>query len=682
MSAGALPLVRLQPGRRPLKSPPDVTAVISTHNRWSELSQTLRRLGGIDYPALRVIVVDNASDDGTRSLLRRHFPHVRLVPHSANRPLRGYNLAFSLVTTPYVLVLDDDSAPRPGTLSAMVEQIEKTPGAGAAAANILGPDGMSEWGNAGRVAFSADWYNLIGCGFLARTSVIRKAGGYKETFELYYNDLDLALRMLALGHCILYSSTWIVDHRRTPVSRVPERKLFYELRNFPSLTRRHLSGWRRCDVIAGHTAICLGQAAREGCLARSIPWLWKGMAMPAGHGTLPLQNTPAAAGFIGEYSLLENVRRRISGGTASQPTAVPTPVRLPDFRGAEPGPDPAPCYWRLRIDRDDPTVLSDERAIAARRAQDEASGCDCAATLGWYRSPWREYQRLLLRTTFLSCSERRHQRAIGERWDYKPLISLLTAVHDLRTDHLEECLLSVERQTYADWELCLVDDHSGIPENHERLRSFASRHGKRVRLVLRDENQGIARTLQQALEMSTGEFVAVLDHDDRLAPEALHEIVAFLNLHPETDWVYTDSDKISPDGGRWYHHFKPDWSPDLLLSYNYTHHLSVMRRELLQEVGGFREEFNGAQDYDLYLRLAERTSRVGHVPRVLYSWRQSESSVGASMETKPYVAGAGLRALNASLKRSGDPGRAEHDTRSWSGTTGCGETSLAGTSTS
>lgn len=648
---------------------PGVTAVISTHNRRDELCSTLNHLRGIRYPALSVIVIDNSSTDDTRALLRRDFPEIRLFPHSDNLPLRGYNIGFAMVTTPYLLVLDDDSTPRAGTLEAMIEQLESVPGAGAAAANIVGPDGASEWEGATRVKSSSGWYNLIGCGFLARTHVIRRAGGYNEQFELYYNDLDLALRILAMGCAILYNDDWIVDHRRTPVSRISTRKLCFMIRNFPSLIRCHISGWRRWDLIAGHTALCLYQALEEGCLTQASLWLRKGLGMPGQREFMPLPDSPATAGFVAEYSLLRLLRKRLSGESASLPAVLPeaTPVPAANLGTMVLGAAQRSVSWRSWRRRggcNKPAGERTRRAAALRRGKPAVQACESAATLGWYRSPWKDYQRYL-KTTCPTCAERRNQRATI--WDYQPVISILTAVHQVSLDFLDECLRSVECQTNEGWELCLVEDGSGSRDIRARLEAFAARHGERVRLILRDENRGIAHSLQEAFENSTGDYVAVLDHDDRLAPEAVHEVVAFLNLRPETDWVYSDNDKISPDGERFFYHFKPDWSPDLLLSYNYVHHFSVMRRELVAEAGGFQAEFNGAQDYDLYLRLAERTRRIGHIERVLYSWRQAASSVAVSMTAKPYVADAGLRSLKDALLRRRDAGEAMHDTRSWEG---------------
>ena len=296
---------------------PAVTVVISTHNRRGELLTTLQSLRDIGYPALQVVVVDNASEDGTTACLRESFPEVTVLPHSDNNPLRGYNMGFDTVQTPYALVLDDDSAPRKNSLERMVGLLEETPAAGAVAANIIGPDGRSEWGPDGDVEFSTDWYNLIGCGFLVRTQILRQAEGYDEAFGLYYNDLDLAVRILALGHGILYESACVVDHRRAGPGRTPARKYYLMLRNFPLIIRGHFTGPRKADLIAGHAVIALVRSTRAGCLLSGLSGILAGLRVRSSRPFLAAGNGLAVRRFLQQYSLRHHVARLLGRGTAT-----------------------------------------------------------------------------------------------------------------------------------------------------------------------------------------------------------------------------------------------------------------------------------------------------------------------------------------------------------------------------
>ena len=612
---------------------PAVTVVISTHNRRGELETTLSALRQLGYPRLQITVVDNASDDGTASLLRNDFPRVTLIPHSDNRPMRGYNMGFDSVLTPYVLVLDDDSCPQRGAIERMVEILEDHPKIGAVAANIVGPDGHSEWGAEGDADFSEDFFNLIGCGFLVRRDVLLQTAGYDESFGLYYNDLELALRILAFGHRIAYDKKAIVEHRKCSSSPTP-LKLRFMMRNFPLLVRSHFSGLRRIDLILGHAAIALCHAIRNGQGGAALRGLKASFHAASQRPFLPEPDSLAVRRFVHRYSLWRHLLRK----------------RSPPPPPASSSPPPA-----LPLQQVPPSPNTD-----APETGDDS-------VLSWYTSPWPDYQWHLKNVAYLPPADRLARARQTDDWSYRPLISILTPVYKTNPAHLAECLLSVERQIYPRWELCIVDDGSGLPELNRLIEDFSCRHPGQVRFVSRLDNRGIATTSQEALELASGEFIALLDHDDRLAPEALWEVVARLQLLPDADWIYSDNDKISPDGGRWYYHFKPDWSPELFDCTNYALHFSAVRRELALALGGFRKEFEGSQDYDLYLRVSEKARRIEHVSRILYSWRESPSSVARDLSNKPYAFEAGRRALAAALARRRESGAVEDSPSAWIG---------------
>lgn len=238
---------------------------------------------------------------------------------------------------------------------------------------------------------------------------------------------------------------------------------------------------------------------------------------------------------------------------------------------------------------------------------------------------------------------------------YRPLISVLVPAYRSDPRWLREAIDSVRAQVYEHWELCVVDDGSARRDLRKLLRRYR-RGDQRIRIRVLRTNQGIAGASNEALAMSRGDFVALLDHDDILQPDALFEVVKLLNERRDLDYIYTDEDKLDLDGRRLDPLFKPDWSPDLLLSLNYVTHLSVFRREVLDQVGGFRRGFEGSQDYDLVLRATELTDRIAHVPKPLYSWRTVPGSAAGSDEAKPYAYEAAKRALAEALERRGHPG--------------------------
>ncbi|MDQ2632095.1 MAG: glycosyltransferase [Actinomycetota bacterium] len=243
----------------------------------------------------------------------------------------------------------------------------------------------------------------------------------------------------------------------------------------------------------------------------------------------------------------------------------------------------------------------------------------------------------------------------------EPRFSVVTPVYDPPDDVLRAMLKSVRRQTFDDWELCLVDDCSPRPETGRMLERAAA-EDQRIRFQRREENGGIVAASNDALAMARGEFVALLDHDDELHPDALALVDEALQGEPEADYVYTDEDKIDREGHHSGPFFKPDWSPERMRTQMYTCHLSVLRRSLVEEVGGFDPEFNGSQDWDLVLKVTERARAVLHVPRVLYHWRMLEASTAGSGEAaKPWAFEAGKRAVQAHCDRIGLAAEVERD---------------------
>lgn len=241
-----------------------------------------------------------------------------------------------------------------------------------------------------------------------------------------------------------------------------------------------------------------------------------------------------------------------------------------------------------------------------------------------------------------------------------PRFSIVTPIFETPAGVLAAMLDSVRTQTFGDWELCLVDDASVQPHVRE-LAAAAEREDSRIRLRLREQNGGIVAASNEALAMASGEFVALLDHDDELHPDALAAMSGALAANPEADYAYSDEDKIDDAGSHVGPFFKPDWSPERFRTQMYTCHLSVLRRSLVEEVGGFDPEFEGSQDWDLILRVTERARAVVHVPRVLYHWRMIETSVAGGEDEKPWAFEAGTRALQAHCGRIGLPARVERD---------------------
>jgi GT2 family glycosyltransferase len=232
-----------------------------------------------------------------------------------------------------------------------------------------------------------------------------------------------------------------------------------------------------------------------------------------------------------------------------------------------------------------------------------------------------------------------------------PLISVITPVYETDPAHLAACIASVAAQTHRHWEHVLVDDGSSNPGVGEVLAS-AARRDSRIRIFRHDRNRGIVAASTTALGQAGGEYVALLDHDDVLAPNALERLSTALRDHPQASFAYSDNDVLRRDGRLADPFFKPDFSPERLRNHNYVLHCVMAPLARVREVGGFRSGFDGAQDHDLLLRLSELGSPV-HVPEVLYHWREAPASVASDPGAKPYAYEAGRRAVQEHCDRVG-----------------------------
>ncbi|MCW6511415.1 glycosyltransferase family 2 protein [Lichenifustis flavocetrariae] len=238
---------------------------------------------------------------------------------------------------------------------------------------------------------------------------------------------------------------------------------------------------------------------------------------------------------------------------------------------------------------------------------------------------------------------------------HKIKFSIVVPVYNTEPDLLDRMVASVLVQWHADWELIIVDDAS--PDERTRV-ALAQLSDPRIRVERQARNGGISAATNAALDLATGDFVVFLDHDDELTADCLHEL-ALCIARQDPDFIYSDEDKIDTDGGYIQPFFKPDWSPDTMMSTMFTCHVMCVRRAILDVVGGLRSEFDGSQDYDFVLRLVEKTDRIAHIPKILYHWRIIPASVAADMNAKPYAIDASRRAREAALHRRGLPGTVE-----------------------
>ena len=227
-------------------------------------------------------------------------------------------------------------------------------------------------------------------------------------------------------------------------------------------------------------------------------------------------------------------------------------------------------------------------------------------------------------------------------FQFQPKISVAVPVYNVEEKWLAACVSSLQNQYYENWELCLADDASPSEHIKPMLEKYKELD-QRIKVIYREENGHISEATNSALSIATGDFIGFMDNDDELAPQALYEVVKALNTDPTIDFLYTDEDKITENGRRFNAFYKSDWNPELILNHNYITHFVVVKRDLLEKVGGLNSAYNGAQDYDFVLRATEQATKIKHIPGMMYHWRAIESSTALNPESKGYAYVAGQK---------------------------------------
>lgn len=270
----------------------------------------------------------------------------------------------------------------------------------------------------------------------------------------------------------------------------------------------------------------------------------------------------------------------------------------------------------------------------------------------WIRE-WKRENRLSVNPASFGCSRDEFEERKTECFEKSVLISVVVPLYNTPRKYLRQMIDSVRMQTYGNWELCLAD---GSNEKNFFIRKYCEKLAKtdsRIKYKKLEKNLGISGNSNACLEMAAGDYIALLDHDDLLHPYALSENMKYV-CSENADFIYSDENVfIKKPTETFCPHYKPDYAPDTLRSYNYICHFSVFSKELLNKVGGFRSEFDGSQDFDLFLRLTEKAEKIVHIPKILYYWRAAKSSTASDIGVKSYALDAGKKAVAEHLKRVG-----------------------------
>ncbi|MDE1942804.1 MAG: glycosyltransferase [Betaproteobacteria bacterium] len=618
-----------------------VSILIRSLDRAALLSKALESVAAQEGIPLEVLVV--AARPGHGPLPPQCGDHpLRLIPTDA--PLHrsaAANRALDAARGELLLFLDDDDWLLPGHIARLADALQARPDAVAAYSDVQ-PVNKSGTPEGEPFALPFDALRLLAGnwippqGILFRRSLLERGCRVDEALDLY-EDWDFWLQAAQFG----------------PFVHVPGVSACYRIHDS--------SGVHRLEPFTNPTSLALYRKwlprLADDQLAGLMQRVWQAPELQESlrqqqdeNRKLAGQRAEALSSLSRQRAELTHTRellgarealiRQILASTSWRLTA---PLRagrvvVRALRRALRQP-----RWGLQMAREAWTTLASrgmqglvndlDRSVASALPLTYAQWCER------YEVPPRQYGAL-------------RERAAA--WKDAPLISVIMPTYNSDPALLEAALESVLSQVYARWELCVADDASDRPEVHELLQRYAARD-ERIRWVKRPVNGHISAASNSALALAGGDFVALLDHDDRLHPLALWFMAQAILTHPDAGLLYSDEDKLDADGQRCDPYFKCDFNPELMLAQNMVSHLGCYRRSLVAAVGGFREGFEGSQDYDLALRVIDhlQPQQIVHVPRVLYHWRMTPGSTSLAAEQKPYAQQSALRAVAEHLTRRG-----------------------------
>jgi GT2 family glycosyltransferase len=651
-----------------------LSIVIVSWESGADLVECVRSLAGaraaVD-PPLELIVVDNASRDFSPEAVHALWPAATLIRNETNRgfgPAANQGVAaahadIALLLNPDTRAVDDPLSPllqafanHPEAVAVAprlfesetspehrlrVHQLRRLPTVGQVARQMLLIDRVfprNRW-------LARDWYlerdqaqpfaveQPAAAALGVRRGVFMRLGGFDETFvPAWFEDVDLCARLLGEGPILYWPESRFV-HAGAGAARALGYASF-----LPIYHRNALRCWRKHH----------GRASSAACRALvAVGMVLRLLVLPL-RPTLPCSRGDAARAYarvlLASLGLVPWVRTEAAdrGSLEGARAARPLIARLPG------GPEGRLARLVLSSAAGFRLLIKSGPLAFGRRLVERFSGRAAAREEPSPAARYDEWWHQHVAQTAPSGQARASSLA-------PPTFSVLMPVFNPPLPFLRAAVNSVRRQSYPHWELLLADDGSR-PEVREQLAAMA-RPDARVRVVSDGDAHGIAAATNRAFAAATGDWIGFLDHDDLLAPTALAEVAAALAREPALEALYTDRDSVDEQGRHLEPYFKPDWSPAALLSHNYAIHFLALRHGLMDALGGLRSAFDGAQDYDLVLRLAEQTDSVGHLPRVLYSWRRhAGSNLGSP---RPQAFEAGRRAIADALARRGHSGRVE-----------------------
>ncbi len=648
---------------------PVVSVIMPCFNQGRYLDEAIASVLAQTLTSVEIIVIDDGSTEETTVRLLENYqrPHTTVLRTANRGPSAARNAGIQQAKGQYIFPLDADDRIAPTYLEQAVSVLEADPNIGIVYSKAASFGAATEDYNLPPYQFPQILLgNMIFNSSLYRKADWEKVGGYNENMVWGWEDYDFWLSLIELGRDVVQLPEVLYFHRELPNSRSQQMtqdgwvKSYTQIyQNHPRLYADHIETLfqelialrsnlhethselhaTRSDAIAAHAQLT---QARDR-IAKLEQFQTQAQAI------LGAMQSSKFWQLRNQWSKLQ---QRLGWKVESDELVPYTPLDLgtlkPTHAVAVQTIRPLPARLRTKA----------QKGIRVWRERGTVGLLRYVAERRQARSrQYSNYQQWIEQHEPTSADHRRAQAAIAQ-WTHQPTFSVLLPVYNVEAKWLEKAIESVRAQTYPHWELCIADDAS--PKAHiKAILDRYSQQDSRIKVILRSQNGNIAAASNSALELATGDYIALLDHDDELAPHALYENAKLINQHPDADFIYSDEDKIDAQGQRSDPFFKPDWSPDYFHSCMYTCHLGVYRTELVRQIGGFRSGYDGSQDYDLVLRLVEHTQQIYHLPKVLYHWRIIPTSVTSGEEAKPWAYDAAKRALADMVERSPYPGKVE-----------------------
>ena len=625
---------------------PLVSVLIRSVGR-DQLYQALDSVALQTYPNIEVVVI--AAKAEHPPLPSRCGPHpIRLIKTESALPRsRAANVALDQACGEFALFLDDDDWLMPSHIARLAEVLQGNPTARAAYTGVSAVDSQGQpMGQVFDIPFDAlrlRMQNLMPIhAVLFRLAPVRGACRFDEGLSLY-EDWDF----------------WTQLSKLAPMVHLPGVSAVYRIHNSSGVHDAEGPALAAAGLLHRRWQSEISHDEFDGLVSRAL----EANALRHKAAGLEAEVLSIRAGLESTSAALAATQGELA---SKQAELASTQIALAVISGSLSWRVTRPLRRLSKLTGFGPILHTFVNRLAKVRSIRRSEGWAgvwrrVARRLGLPAVPDAySYAEWLKKYSALTRGDLEAMRAESGGFNDRPLISVVMPVYNPPLKYLRAAVESVRAQVYTRWELCVCDDASTDPDVLAYLKKLATLD-PRIKVKLRSTNGHISATSNDALAMAEGDWVALLDHDDLLAEDALYWVAKTLQSHADAGVIYSDEDKIGLDGKRCDPYFKPDWSPELLLSQNYISHLGVYRRSLVESVGGFRVGFEGAQDHDLVLRCTMHLEpkQVVHIPRVLYHWRVLPGSTALRGDEKGYANDAGLRAVADYLATSGLGGSVE-----------------------